>query len=339
MIESTTLYTSNTPLVSICCSTYNHEKYIGDALDGFLIQNCNFPVEILIHEDCSTDKTAAIIKEYQKKYPGIIKSVFQKENQYSKGIKPFTQVLYPRAKGKYIAFCEGDDYWTDPSKLQKQVVFLEENPDYALCVGGYKQIYNNKPESVNIIKIPPGINKNEKGFSFTLNDQKKSWLTQPLTAVFRNDKIVNVSLLKYKKKRDTNLFYHLLKTGKGFYFTEIMGVYRIHEGGTFSMNHGRINNNSSYIICKELYQINKDEYSRYWNIRFTVALLRYNLYNKYPGNNIQKKVQLYFEIISLVRNFKDFTFLFSVFLTPKFLFTLKRLWNYAIIMEITLVIN
>ena len=228
MIDSTTLYPSEKPLVSICCSTYNHEKFIGEALDGFLIQKCNFPVEILIHEDCSTDNTAGVIKEYQKRFPAIIKPVFQKENQYSKGVKP-SQLLFPRAKGKYIAFCEGDDYWTDSCKLQKQVEFLEENPEYALCVGGYKQINNYTQKSDNIIKIPSGINKNEKGFPFTLNDQKKIWLTQPLTAVFKNDKNVIYHLLKYQNRRDTNLFYHLLKTGKGFYFTEILGVYRIHE--------------------------------------------------------------------------------------------------------------
>ncbi len=173
MIESTTLYTSEAPIVSICCSTYNHEKFICEALDGFLIQKCNFPVEILIHEDCSTDNTAAIIKEYQQKYPHLIKPVFQKENQYSKGIKPFTHLLYPRARGKYIALCEGDDYWTDPYKLQKQVDVLEASQEYMFCLGGYKIIYQNKQESINVILAQSEANDNENGYPFTLNDQKK----------------------------------------------------------------------------------------------------------------------------------------------------------------------
>jgi glycosyltransferase involved in cell wall biosynthesis len=324
MIESTTLYPSEKPLVSICCSTYNHENFIGEALDGFLIQRCNFPVEILIHEDCSTDNTAGIIKEYQKRFPSLIKPVFHKENQYSKGVKP-SQLLLPRAKGKYIAFCEGDDYWTDPCKLQKQVGFLEENPEYALCVGGYKQINIYTQESENIILISPGIKKDEKGYSFTLNDKKKGWNTSPLTAVFKNDKNVINQLLKYKNRNVENLFYHILKTGKGFYFTEIMGVYRIHSGGVYSMKLGKINRNADYKIYKELYQLNKDDYTRHMSIRYTAALLRYNLFNNYPGNKLQKNLQLYFEIIPRVRNFMDFTFLISVFLPSKLILMFKRI--------------
>ena len=121
---------SNKPVVSVCCTTYNHEPYIAEAIDGFLMQETEFPFEILIRDDCSTDKTAEIVKQYANKYPQLIKPVFEKENTYSKGIKPMPQ-LYKIAKGKYIALCEGDDYWTDPLKLQKQVSFLERNDAYS----------------------------------------------------------------------------------------------------------------------------------------------------------------------------------------------------------------
>ena len=116
---------NNEILVSICCITYNHEKYIRDAIEGFLMQKTDFPFEVLIHDDASTDGTADIIREYETKYPDIIKPIYQTENQYSKGIKISATYNYPRAKGKYIALCEGDDYWIDPYKLQKQVDFLE----------------------------------------------------------------------------------------------------------------------------------------------------------------------------------------------------------------------
>lgn len=122
------------PLVSISCITYNHEPYIAQTLDGFLMQKTSFPFEILIHDDASTDRTADIIREYEKKFPNLIKPIYQKENQYSKG---FTSVSatwnFPRAKGKYIALCEGDDYWIDENKLQMQVDFLENNPEYGMC--------------------------------------------------------------------------------------------------------------------------------------------------------------------------------------------------------------
>lgn len=119
----------NTPIVSICCTTYNHEPYIAEAINGFLMQETDFPFEILIRDDCSTDNTVEIVKQYYNQYPNLIKPVFEKENTYSKGVKPMPQ-LYQRAKGKYIALCEGDDYWTDPLKLQKQVEFLKGSGEY-----------------------------------------------------------------------------------------------------------------------------------------------------------------------------------------------------------------
>jgi len=119
-------------VVSICCITYNHEPYIKDALDSFLSQSTEFSFEILIHDDASTDSTADIINEYQKLYPDIIKPIFQRENQYSKGIKVNPAFNFSRANGKYIALCEGDDYWVDNEKLQKQVAVLESNEQISL---------------------------------------------------------------------------------------------------------------------------------------------------------------------------------------------------------------
>jgi glycosyltransferase involved in cell wall biosynthesis len=120
------------PLVSITCITYNHVNFIRDAIEGFLMQETTFPVEILIHDDASTDGTAEIVSEYEAKYPKLIKPVYQNENQYSQGKKP-SQFLHAMTLGKYIAACEGDDYWTDPCKLQKQADFLKENNEYVIC--------------------------------------------------------------------------------------------------------------------------------------------------------------------------------------------------------------
>lgn len=122
------MYQNQSPLVSICCLTYNHEHYIRDAINGFLLQKTTFPFEILIHDDASTDNTAEIIREYEAKYPDIIKPIYQTENQYSKGIGISKGFQFPRVKGKYIALCEGDDYWTDANKLQKQVDLMQRYP-------------------------------------------------------------------------------------------------------------------------------------------------------------------------------------------------------------------
>jgi Glycosyltransferases involved in cell wall biogenesis len=119
-------------LVSVCCMAYNHEHYIKECLEGIMMQKTDFAFEVLIHDDASTDMTASIIREYESKYPDIIKPIYQTENQYSKGIQILTEFLYSRVNGKYIAFCEGDDCWIDPLKLQKEVDFLENNSDYGL---------------------------------------------------------------------------------------------------------------------------------------------------------------------------------------------------------------
>lgn len=132
----------NAPLVSIRCITYNHEKYIRDALEGFIMQKTNFKFEAIVHDDASTDNTAAIIREYAEKYPDIIKPIFETENQYSKHDgslkKIMNDAIHPDAK--YIAFCEGDDYWTDPYKLQKQVDLMEKHPNCTLCYHACKNI-------------------------------------------------------------------------------------------------------------------------------------------------------------------------------------------------------
>lgn len=121
------------PLVSVCCLVYNHEPYLRDCFEGFVKQQTTFPFEILVHDDASTDHSADIIREYTAKYPHLFKPIYQTENQYSKGIRVTIQYQYPRAQGKYIALCEGDDYWTDPHKLQMQVDWLEAHPEYSMC--------------------------------------------------------------------------------------------------------------------------------------------------------------------------------------------------------------
>lgn len=120
------------PLVSIVCTSYNHEAYIEDALRGFLIQKTNFPFEIIIHDDVSTDNTQRIIKKYVEAYPKIIKPVFQTENQYSRGVK-ILLLSASYATGQYVAFCEGDDFWISGDKLQIQVDAIQEYPDCEMC--------------------------------------------------------------------------------------------------------------------------------------------------------------------------------------------------------------
>lgn len=122
------------PLVSIVCDTYNHAPYIRDALDGFLMQKTDFPFEIIVHDDASTDGTADIVREYEAARPGLFRCVYRAENMYSKDPKILEHYVFPLARGKYVAICEGDDFWTRPDKLQKQISYMESHPDCTLCV-------------------------------------------------------------------------------------------------------------------------------------------------------------------------------------------------------------
>lgn len=130
--EKMSLFDDKELMVSIQCLVYNHEPYLRECLDGFVMQKTNFRFEAIVHDDCSTDGSAAIIREYAEKYPDIIKPIFETENQYSKHDGSLGRIMDEACKGKYIALCEGDDYWIDPTKLQKQVDFLESHPDYTM---------------------------------------------------------------------------------------------------------------------------------------------------------------------------------------------------------------
>ena len=129
--------------VSICCQVFNHEKYLRQCLESLVSQQTEFRYEIIVHDDASTDSSPMIIKEYKEKYPDLFKIILQKENQYSKGIEISREIMPLYIEGEYVAICEGDDFWTDLKKLQKQVDALEANQDCHMCVHGTEEIFEN----------------------------------------------------------------------------------------------------------------------------------------------------------------------------------------------------
>lgn len=122
------------PEISILCITFNQVEYVKRCLEGFLAQRIDAPIEILVNDDCSTDGTTDILLKYQREHPELFRIVTHDENQYSRGKSPMGEFLVPLARGSYIAMCEGDDFWTDPTKLQVQLDFMESHPAYACCV-------------------------------------------------------------------------------------------------------------------------------------------------------------------------------------------------------------
>jgi glycosyltransferase involved in cell wall biosynthesis len=207
---------STIPLVSVSCITYNHEKFIREAIEGFLMQKTTFPIEILIHDDASTDGTADIIKEYERKYSDLIFPIYQAENQYSKEVKVAFTYQFPRARGKYIALCEGDDYWTNPLKLQRQTHFLETNLDYiAVAENG---IVKNSTRN----QIYPFSEEPERDLTIAEMVEKRRFPTA--SVVFRKDAITNFRE-EAKQAIDTILWCYLASKGKFRYLTNISSVY------------------------------------------------------------------------------------------------------------------
>lgn len=222
---------SETPLVSICCITYNHAPFIRQCLDGFVMQKTNFPIEVLIHDDASTDGTADIIREYEQKYPEIIKPIYQTENQYSKGLMISRTYNYPRVQGKYMALCEGDDYWIDEYKLQKQVDFLEANEDFSICFHHVNLFDETKGIFIDNYTVPevPDVT------DINTLIEKYNYINT-LSVMYRVNKKVFEDIIKLPNFGIGDYPLHMLHAeyGKIKKLSEIMGVYRLHEGGSFS---------------------------------------------------------------------------------------------------------
>ena len=221
------------PLISICCITYNHEPYIRDCLEGFIMQQTKFPFEVLVHDDASTDHTADIIREYETKYPDIIKPIYQTENQYSKGVKINIDYNFPRVQGKYIALCEGDDFWCDPYKLQIQFDFMESHPDYSACFCG-NYILNEfehriTPMGFPTSELPTDLRDAQR--KILLGDHALMTAASLFrTDMFRKIQSVLASDSKGAPMGDLQLFFHLAGMGKIKYIFRRMIVYRRHHG-------------------------------------------------------------------------------------------------------------
>ena len=216
------------PLVSVSCIAYNHEKYIEKCIKSIISQKTNFKIELLVYDDASTDKTPEIIKKYAEKHPEIIFPMLQKENQFSKGgIRIMERYNFSRANGKYIAICDGDDYWTDPYKLQKQVDFLESHPGYMVCGTRAKRVDENGKEYPDLSKISGEV---------SLNDIVKKNQFSASTTVFYAENYKEQLFDNYSdfKIGDWPLWCSLLQYGKGYNMKEVTAQYNIHSGGMVS---------------------------------------------------------------------------------------------------------
>lgn len=230
--------------VSAYCLVFNHEKVLRSALEGFVNQNVDFEYEVIVHDDASTDGSRAIIEEFAARYPHIIKPVYQQENQYSKGVKIIDTFILPRLSGDYIAICEGDDYWTDPEKLQMQVSFLDAHPEYAACVHNTNKL---NVHTGNETRMYAESGNRDLGFEDVVYCGGQSFHTS--SVMYRRAYAFNRPefFAKAKTFGDYPLAIYLALSGKIRYLDRVMSVYRSWGDGSWtSRNMARLQKISAH---------------------------------------------------------------------------------------------
>ena len=257
-------------MVTVICATYNHEKYIKEALDGFLKQKTSFAVEYIIRDDASTDHTADILREYENKYPGFFTVIYEKENQWNKGIIPyFSQKVILETKSKYVAFCEGDDYWCDENKLQKQVDLMEKNSNASFCVHANYEL-NDKTGKLK--EKHPFI---KDGF-LSVEDVMLEPYGMPATCSM----LMRTSMIKQYPiydlvcpVGDRNRRMFLIDKGPALYIDEAMSVYRVNNSTSFG---GKLYDYEKSMSLVEHMNSFFDSFNEYTNYKYEkyIALLK-----------------------------------------------------------------
>ena len=260
--------------VSVLCAAFNHEKYIQKCLEGFIMQKTKFKFEVLINDDCSSDNTVQIIREFEERYPEIIKPIYQTENQYSQGVKIIEQVLLPLAQGEYIAICEGDDFWTSENKLQLQVEAMQANPDCKMCLHKVQSYYENmqKEEFYPPFSIGTGAIESYKFVEITNGYvfQTSSYFFDAKT--FKEFANENPAFSKNSPVGDVCSLLYFANKGPVYYIDKTMSCYRRFSEGSWSQ---KMMTAEKHVwlgyaerICKTY-----EDYDEYTNGKFHVLML------------------------------------------------------------------
>ena len=213
------------PLVTVVCTVFNHGKYLKSCLDGFVMQKTDFPFIVLVHDDCSTDDSVRIIKEYADKYPNIIIPIIETENQYSKHDGSLMRAIDVHIKSKYVAYCEGDDFWTSPQKLQVQVDYMERHPDCALCFHDVDILYKGKPASGK--KLYAHLHEGQ----FTGDEIIRRWTVPTCSAMMRSAHYLSRPYDRNFAVGDNVMWLNSLQYGYAYCIFKKMATYRRIESG------------------------------------------------------------------------------------------------------------
>lgn len=225
-----------TPVVSVCCITYNHEVLLAQAIESVLMQETNFAVEMVIGEDCSPDGTRAVAEDYARRYPNQVRVLAPTHNL---GIMPNLIVTMAACTGEFIAFLEGDDYWTDPTKLQRQVDALRANPDCMLCFHDAEMVYETTPPKPSVVfsqhvashALPAPVGDGPLQRFTQLDLAKAGWIIPSASMLFRRSSLPHPLPAWFAGVFSGDYTLHLLstRTGPALYIPRIMSHYRIHD--------------------------------------------------------------------------------------------------------------
>lgn len=273
-------------LVSVNCITYNHEKYISQCIEGFLMQKTNFDFEILIGEDCSTDNTRSIIEAYVKKYPNKIRLISSENNV---GFMKNSIRVFEQSKGKYIAICEGDDYWIDENKLQQQVDYMEKNLECSLCCHNSQILDDETKKEIGLFKQE---NTNKKYMISDIILGGGGFLSTP-SLIFRREIIENLPQW-YKNSSVGDYPLQLIASTFGYiyYMKDVMSVYRTNVNGSWTKEN-QINASKEKII------------KNYRNVIDILSNFNEYSYFKYTYEVNKVIIPLEFEICILSGRVKD----------------------------------
>lgn len=237
-------------MVSVSCLVYNHEKYLRRCLDGILAQKTNFRFEVLIHDDASTDSSPAIIREYEEKYPDIIRPIYQTENQYSKKVNMHFAYQYPRTRGKYFCLCEGDDFWCDDTKLQTQFDLMEAHPDCAICVHRVQgvsedgspngKLFPDYEAASGIIEGKALIGDILSGKSYPFQTSSYFYKSEPYTSLEGIPEFMRIAV-----SGDVVRLLYLGDLGNVYFLDKTMSCYRMNSVGSWS---SKVNRDVSYRV-------------------------------------------------------------------------------------------
>jgi glycosyltransferase involved in cell wall biosynthesis len=254
--------------------TYNQAPYIARAIESVMMQKTDFAFELVLSDDCSSDGTGEICRSYKDRYPDRIRLLLSEKRL---GMAGNAVKTLDACTGKYIAICDGDDFWTSPDKLQKQAAIMESHEEYTICAH-LCCLYYQDGDIVRPARTPALLNDGADGFEFTNSQRIRGLSIMSPSCLFRRDKLPGKEvMLSYSLFVDQHIFYYLNRAGKGYYMKDNMATYRVHSGGVWSGKNAAARLKMIVDWVGEIYAHEKNEDTTYMLRQRIYFLLAYHI--------------------------------------------------------------